>query len=311
MRLETGFMRELLLRGVPHIAYASAPLSEIQRQGIRALYTFIRISRDTVDKAASKVEAQIAVQHLVRLFEDSNVEDAIEEIPDLGLAWEAWLGLEEEFAVPRSYALEFARGLRMETENFRPETVQELLGFCYRTGGVLGLVLCHILSGPESAMQAMVDAASAARLTSLSRNLNRDFGLGKIFVPLDWFSRATTTRLSDVWSVESARRFDNLAFVLDKSARETLQVLPFVTRISLSLAIVLHQEGGSSVFRKIDRAIDEMLRQSGTAALRWLRSITAISHAEFPLTTKSERPLPPRDAAFAIRNQNLRFSRDL
>ena len=86
MRLEESFMRELLLRGAPHIAYSSVALSEIQRQGIRALYTFTRISRDTIDKAASKVEAQIAVQHLVRLFEDANVEDAIEEIPDLGLA---------------------------------------------------------------------------------------------------------------------------------------------------------------------------------------------------------------------------------
>jgi phytoene/squalene synthetase len=297
MRLETSFMRKLLLEDAPHVAIAAVSLSDIQRQGVRALYTFFRISRDTVDKAASKVEAQISVQHLNLMFETSNVSDAIEEIPDLGLAWEAWLGLEEEFGIPRVYALEFVRGLRLETENFRPENVEDLLRYCYLTGGILGLIVSFIITAPESAKQMLVDAGSAARLTTLARNIPADFARGRIFVPTEWFSRSATTVIPGAWSKESEKRFNRLAALLYKSSREAFPLLPYRSRIALATALVLHREKGRSVFRRIDRAFDEFIRQSAGAIASAYRN-----------ETPPQLPIATRDMALALRNQNLRIA---
>lgn len=311
MRLQTDFMRQLLLRGAPHVAYASIGLTEIQRQGVRALYTFFRISRDLVDKAASRVESQISVQHLNRLFEESNIDDAVEVIPDLGLAWEAWLGLEEEFNVPRTYAIEFARGLQMETENFRPQTTEDLLQYCYRTGGVLGIVVCHILGAPEAAMQSMVDAGSAARLTSLAQTIRHDFLVGRCFAPTEWFPFGIGN-FTTAWAAEASARYEQLAFVLYNSARDMLNLLPLSARMALMIPLAIHKEKMSSRLRRFDRVIDEFLRQFFGNIIVYLRAIYAISRSEFPAGYSSARhALPPRDVSLALRNQNLRLGRDL
>lgn len=308
MRLEPEFMRELVWRNSRGLAFTIQSLNRIQRQGARALYTFIRVSRDTIDKAGSKIEAMTSVSALASLFEaakgESAIDHAIDQLPDLGLAHEAWLGLEEEFSIPRRLAVEYIHGLRLEAEGFTPKTNEELLRFCYQTGGVLGLVASYIVSAPEGAVQSFVDGGSACRLTSLANNVYKDFSFGRVFVPTEWISQKVTSTFSQGWATEAAKRFSILAAVLYASAREALPLLPFQTRIAISVGLLLHRESRGSLMRKVDRTFDELLRQ--TATLIWNK----IRPADLePAPTA----LPPsvRDANFALRNQTYRFARDL
>ncbi|CAN5439061.1 hypothetical protein BH10BDE1_BH10BDE1_05880 [soil metagenome] len=333
-------------------AYFSALLAARERSGVRALFAFVIICRDSIDRAGSRTEAQASVARLTRLFEfgvvqryakeHSVVDEVIDAVPDFGLAWEAWSFLEEDFEIPRAYAIDFIRGLKQDADGYRPETVEDLLRYVYRTGGVLGLMACHIFSTQESFQQSAVDAAGAARLTTLADNVYKDFTLGRCFVPIAWMSYAATQTFSPTWSFEAARRFRQLAKVLDVSSRAGLSRLPIRNRAAIAIAAVWHRESRASLLRKFDRMADELIRHGAdalwTSLVPKLRRIQArarqIGFATAEAVEKRSangffenafrdlgqiespgvrRPttLPVRDLATTLRNQNFLVGRDI
>jgi phytoene synthase len=340
-------MRE---RSAP-LAYITALLGSRERSGVRALFAFVSICKDAIDLAGSRTEAQASVALLTRLLEEgviqryaddhSIVDEVIDAVPDFALAWEAWSYLEEDFEIPRAYAIEFARGLKQDADGYRPETVEDLLRYVYRTGGVLGLIACHLFSVAESVQQSAVDAASAARLISLADNVYQDFTLGRCFVPLAWMSYATNQTFAPTWAAEASRRFRKLAAALESASNAGLATLPLRNRAAIAVLFVLHRESRTRITLKVDRVADVVIRHSAGALWKALvpavrlvarrarlfgyaladaveqRSIKPI----FSLNRKSSaadvadapveiRTLPVRDAATALRNQNLLIGRE-
>lgn len=354
MRLEPEFIRNLLRERSPSTAYVTALLGARERSGSRALFAFFSICRDAIDYAGSRSEAQTSVALLARLFDEgvvqrfandhSIVDEVIDTIPDFGLAWEAWSFLEEDFEIPRVYAIEFIRGLKQDADGYRPETVEELLRYVYRTGGVLGLMACHVFETDESAQQAAVDAAGAARLSMLADNIYKDFTLGRCFVPIEWMSYAATQTFAPTWSGEASARFRQLSTILEVSSRRGLATLPIRSRLAIAVVAGLHRESRSPWTRKIDRTADEIIRHSAGAFWSTLvpilrdyqqlareltfriadaieaRSLRPLFEASIASTQKLEMPvtanataankLPVRDLATALRNQNVLVGRD-
>lgn len=342
IRLESDVMSRLLFQHSPVLATAIKMFPILEQEALRALYTFYRITRAAVDDAHSRREAELSVERLMRMFEfglasksvvdQPLLDQAIDETPDFGLAWEAWCALEEEFNVPRIYALEFIRGLQMDAAGYRPQNSEDLLRYVYRTGGVLGLVVCHILRVHASLQQAAIDGGTAMRLTSLADNLVRDFNRGRVYAPVTWNGD------------DDAFLFRQRADVLYRSAREILTLLPFRERLALGLVFVFHRERQRSPFRKLDRISDEIIRQSAGSLWNFLRPLfealgeRLIAVADRTLEVFENRSfkrpiparlqpsrdaqgalppppigqtLPVRDISNALRNQNARLSRDL
>lgn len=314
MRIEVSFLNRMMRERAPALYFTTLTLSQSQRDGVHALYAFFRISRDLIDRVATKNEATSAAARFLRLLENASsdrhavaqpiVDQTIDDSPDLGLAWEAWCALEEDFSVPRAYAIEFARGLQLEAEGVRPTTMEDLLRFSYQTGGVFGLILLHILKLDAKMQQAAVDAASATRLTTLSRDIYRHFTLGRIFVPLSWLSMSDTRVFSTNWSESAARRFESVARVMYASSRESFTGLPWKTRLALAAALVVHREARSRWWRQLDRVADELIRQAARGVRETYR------HYGTPYAAPTAAP-PVRDFATVLRNQNLLLSRDL
>ena len=329
MRLEAQFIDSLMRKNSRALYFATQNLPVHQRDGLRALFTFFQISRHSVDQAQSKLEAQSSVGKLARLFEtgiasryETNqpiVDQIIDDVPDFGLAWEAWCSLEEEFGVPRVYAIEFVRGLQLDADGYRPDTTEDLLRYVYRTGGVLGLIACHILATEASAQQPAVDAASAARLTTLAQNVYTHFTLGRIYVPTEWMSYSVTRSFAPAWANEASRLFNQHARILASSARLGFTALPWKTRLAVAGTLVYQLEKRSSLARKVDRVADELIRQGASTVWSYLRPRLqsardrALSRtlAPAPLAPLKNPELPVRDISSAMRNQTMLISRDL
>ncbi len=318
MRVEASFLDRMMRERAPALYLTTLTFPQYQRDGLRALYAFFRICRDTIDQAATKQEATFAASRLMRLLENgvsdrhavaqTVVDQVIDESPDLGLAWESWCALEEEFAVPRAYALEFARGLQLEAEGTRPESTEDLLRYAYRSGGVIGLMIVHVLQLDPSLQQAAVDGASAVRLTTLSREIYRHFTLGRIFVPTAWMSHSVTRVFAPAWADAASKRFAGFAKVMYASARVSFDALPWKTRLAFALALVLHREERSSWWRKVDRTIDELIRQTASITRKALKAWREDSRDE---SRSSIESTSVRDFSVVWRNQNMLISRDL
>lgn len=314
IQLQSTVMRKLLRKEAPALFALSALLPTREQDGIQALATFFQITRHAIDAADSSRSAKITSVSLQQMFEHGVANQAvvdqpilervIDDFPDLGLAWEAWCMLEEDFGVPRAYALEFIGSLQMDVDGYRPETPEDLLRYVYMSGGVFGLIACYILELDPAVHQGLVDAASAARLSDLANSVYRDFSRGRILIPTEWIPHSTTRIFSKSWAVEATNRYLSLAQILYKSAQESVSKLPFRMRLFLTLTLVAHRESRSSIVRKVDRFSDEVVRASARALWRYVRRQPS-------LLPKQVTALPVRDASMALRNQSLRLSRDL
>lgn len=317
MRIEASFLDRMMRERAPALFLTTLTFPQYQRDGLRALYAFFRICRDSIDQAATKQEAAFAASRLLRLLENGAsdrhavaqpiVDQVIDESPDLGLAWEAWCALEEEFAVPRAYAMEFARGLQLEADGARPESTEDLLRYSYRTGGVIGLMVVHVLQLDPALQQAAVDGGSAVRLTTLSREIYRHFTLGRVFVPTSWMSHSVTRVFAPAWADQARLRFETFANVMYTSARQSFGALPWKTRLAFAFALVLHREERSPWWRKVDRTIDELIRQTASIAQKTFRTL----REEPSPSLRSAEATPVRDFNTVWRNQNMLISRDL
>jgi phytoene synthase len=98
----------------------------------------------------------------------------------------AFIVAAEKFGIPFEYPLELIAGVRMDLENQRFQTFDDLYLFCYRVAGVVGLMMTHILGYREPiAFQYAEKLGVAMQLTNILRDIREDKNIGRIYLPLN------------------------------------------------------------------------------------------------------------------------------
>src|SRR6185295_18712782 len=72
----------------------------------------------------------------------------------------------------------------MDVRGARYDTLAELMLYCHRVAGVVGLMICHVFGLRHDA--ALVQAAQLGlgmQLTNICRDVAEDYALGRIYVP--------------------------------------------------------------------------------------------------------------------------------
>lgn len=93
--------------------------------------------------------------------------------------------------IPRAYLDEFLEGMRMDASGVAYETFDDLLRYCHRVAGTVGLMMCHVM-GVRS-RRALVHAAHlgiAMQLTNVARDVGEDWGRGRLYLPRRMLRRA-------------------------------------------------------------------------------------------------------------------------
>lgn len=139
------------------------------------LYAFCRHLDDLVDEAASPEAARAALAAADRAIAAGRSDDLI--LLD-GLALMRECGIEPEIA------RELIAGMASDAETVRVADEAELLRYCYRAAGTVGLMMCRVLDAPESAAAAhAVDLGIAMQLTNLCRDVADDARMGRRYLP--------------------------------------------------------------------------------------------------------------------------------
>ena len=87
-------------------------------------------------------------------------------------------------AVPQRYPRELLAGMAMDVNNVRYDTLTELLLYCHRVAGVVGLMMCHAFGvTADHALRQAAQLGIAMQLTNICRDVAEDFARRRLYLP--------------------------------------------------------------------------------------------------------------------------------
>jgi phytoene synthase len=208
------------------------------RQRAAAVYAWCRVGDDAVDHAPAGQAGPAlarAREQLASIYAGDEREDPVVR---------AFQDVVRERRIPRHYPEEMLEGFAMDAEGRRYPTLGDLLLYCYRVAGTVGLMMCHVMGVGDS--RALVPAARlgmAMQLTNICRDVLEDWERGRVYLPDEALGAEAADEL---W----VRRGQPLPRALDPALRRAVAVL-------------------------LDQA--ERLYRGGDAGLRWLSWRSSLS----------------------------------
>jgi 15-cis-phytoene synthase len=171
-------------REAANFYYGIRLLAPAQRRGMCAVYAFARRVDDIGDgplAAAEKLKGlEREAQALARMPRDSDEDPVLIALADAY----------QRFQIPPDALLALIEGVRMDVEEVRYETFEELVLYCRRVAGAIGracLAIFGCSDGSEAdraqAVQLADDLGVALQLTNILRDLREDAVQGRVYLP--------------------------------------------------------------------------------------------------------------------------------
>jgi phytoene synthase len=178
--------RAILAAGSKSFALASKLLPADRRDEIAVVYAWCRRVDDAIDLAP--IGDRPAALDRLRAELDDVFASAAQGSPrgvcvtDPILAAFAEVVARRE--IPRTYPDELLAGMAMDVARTRYATLDDLLLYCHRVAGVVGLLLCHVmgLRDPKAARNA-AHLGIAMQLTNICRDVAEDLADGRVYLP--------------------------------------------------------------------------------------------------------------------------------
>lgn len=202
------------------------------------LYALCRVLDDAVDQAQSKAQArqnlQLRKEELSPAFETLLAEDPHPVVPD---------------SLCRKAFLELIAGMEEDIEHYQPATEHELLRYCYRAAGTVGILMARILRVKNSAAIAFaIDLGMAMQLTNIARDIKEDSQRGRVYLPQNYLKAEDLRHVSG----PAVSRLLNMADYYYESGRAGMAYIPFAYRPAILIASNLYQAIGTPLKRDPD-----------------------------------------------------------
>jgi len=161
--------------------WASAFLNAAQRRRVASLYAFCRAVDDLADADWVTPEAQA---DLAALQAALAAEPDAEALWPERFLWFRELCLECEIAFP--VVQDLLVGMISDLGEVRVKSEDELIRYCYRAAGTVGLMMCSVLGVRDPrALRHAVDLGIAMQLTNISRDVLEDAQASRVYLPSD------------------------------------------------------------------------------------------------------------------------------
>lgn len=169
--------REVLSTHARSFKWASRFLAPEQRDDAAVVYAFCRLVDDTADEAADEERAAI---YLDQIRDELTGEAAPRPLI------EAFLDVSERRDLDLRYAEELIAGVQSDLGDVCFQTDAQLLRYCYRVAGTVGLMMCAVLGVDEpDAIPHAIDLGVAMQITNISRDVLEDARRGRVYLPAE------------------------------------------------------------------------------------------------------------------------------
>ncbi|MFT3928307.1 MAG: phytoene/squalene synthase family protein [Myxococcales bacterium] len=186
--------REILEQNSKSFALAARFLAPDARDRAAAVYAYCRRVDDAIDDAPA-AEQPAALERLKRELEECYAEpDMATALGDPALR--AFRAVALNSGLPIRYPRELIDGMGMDVLGARYETLDDLLLYCHRVAGVVGLMMCHVFGiTRDDALLPAAHLGIAMQLTNICRDVQEDWGLGRLYLPRRLLLAAGATQL--------------------------------------------------------------------------------------------------------------------
>lgn len=230
------------------------------------VYAFCRLVDDAVDLAQDRAAGDAEVVAIERELRGDG--EARPLVACFGELLDSW-------GVSRQVAIELILGVRSDAGDVEVKNDPELLRYCYRVAGTVGLMMCGVIGVREkAAFPFALDLGIAMQLTNISRDVAEDAKIGRVYLPATRLREAGTEPTALVRG--EAPRGAISRVVLDllgladryyESADGGMRFIPWRSRLAIMVA------------GRVYRAIGVKLRRHGGDALAGRTVVPALEKA--------------------------------
>jgi phytoene synthase len=174
--------------------YSFLVLTPSRRQAIVAVWDFCRAVDDAVDEVSVETEADRAAAR-VRLDEwRREIARCFTGEPPETRQGQALQPLIKQFDLPRGPFSDLVDGVAMDIGHRRFKTFAELYQYCYRVASTVGIICVQIFGCQDAqSRDYAMDLGLALQLTNILRDVKKDLGVGRLYIPLDDLARHEVT----------------------------------------------------------------------------------------------------------------------
>lgn len=214
--------------------------------GVARLYQFCRYIDDLADESSDKDAAEEKLQSVRLQLSANQADDPF--VQD-------FLNLAAEWQINVQFALDLIDGVVMDLGKVDIHDQPELLQYCYRVAGTVGLMMCPLLYADDEGEQFALDLGIAMQLTNIARDVMHDAKLDRRYLPADWVRGLTALEILDLRKEdellvqESIHRLLNLAEAYYQSGRNGFVHLPMRSRISIAIAARTYRQIGVKLLK--------------------------------------------------------------
>ena len=171
-------------------------LPKEKRDGIVALYAFMRLIDDVSDEGADLAEKQRglatwraaldqAINGQSQVFDgNAAMESPASALPGADEVLPALVDTMGRYDMPARYLHDLISGAEMDLTIQAYPTFERLKEYCYRVAGTVGLTCTHIFGFSDaSALDLSEKLGLAFQLTNIIRDVREDYILGRVYLP--------------------------------------------------------------------------------------------------------------------------------
>jgi 15-cis-phytoene synthase len=226
---------------------ASGLLSPMKRQAVRALYAFCRTTDDLADFPDAHTTFRL------NQWRETATSDSVRFNDAVALAW---LHTRQQFRIPGVYVHQLINGVERDLQQNRYESFDDLATYCYAVASTVGLMSMHIIGfDSEKALPYAVKLGIALQMTNILRDIDEDFGRGRIYLPKDEMQQfgIAEEHISRRVCDENFCRF--MRFQLDRTRSLYAEALPGIKMLDADgrLAIAAAAHFYQDILRKIEK----------------------------------------------------------
>jgi phytoene synthase len=291
--------RVSIARGSKSFALASKLFDRRTRERAWLLYAWCRACDDIVDGQDHGHDARIvsdAEQRVAVIEEKTAAALAGRTVGDM--PFDALRVVAAETRLPARFAHDLVMGFRLDAEDWRPRSEDDLYRYCYNVAGAVGCMMAVVMGvdpADDETLDRACDLGLAFQLANIARDIEVDDRIGRCYLPEEWLVEMDIPPGQHMKPpfrdrlVVLAHRLTARAALHEASARVGAAKLPPRARWAVLAAAGIYGDIAREVAARGAHAWDHRARTSKAAKLGWVAK--AAVAARRPV---AETPRDPR-----------------
>lgn len=190
--LASSAARAIIAHHSKSFALASKLLPAAVRDDAVVLYAYCRRVDDAVDEAPAEEQAEALAGLRVEL------DELYRGLPQAEPLLAALQAVIVARAIPRFCFEDLLSGMEMDVRGTRYHSRDELLLYCYRVAGTVGLMMCHVMDAKQpEALDHGKDLGIAMQLTNIARDVVEDWRRDRLYLPEDLLAQSGAPALGE------------------------------------------------------------------------------------------------------------------